>query len=345
MRVAALCVGLATSPAWAHHDTAVGRVGGAGPDGLVMDGRDGEAPRLELGMDLDVRRFARTLKGSDRFAGPELVAVDVVQGVLRPAVRLRSPTRLGIDLPVGVVRTTGDDRAPDLAPGMGDVRLWAAHRLVRRPVGDGGLSVWVQAGLWAPTGRYVREAAVSLVDVQPGEGGALDIVPYDTRASLGAGAWVPTLAADTRLQRGRLTLQAGLGAQLPVTDTPDDIRWGADLQATLQASVGLAGERLRVGARLAGLHHTADRLEHRDPDTGTVRPMAVGRRSALQVGLTAVGRLSEAVSCGVEGEVPVVQHVQGTQLVASLGATARCRVAWGLGAPRDRRGGPARPSP
>lgn len=326
---AGLCLGLATSAA-AHHDAAVGRVGGTG-----LGTRDATAlpvplPRLEFGLAYDTRGFTRTLRGAETYAGSELAAVDVHLITTSVGVQLKSWTSLGIEVPVGLVRSRAGGSDPVSAFGLGDVRIWAAKRLTYHQRDDHRLAAWGQLGLQAPTGRYADESAVSLVDLVPAEDGTITITPYDTRASLGSGVWTPSASFDGRLTRGRWSAVAGVGAMVPLHRTPDDIQWGADLTAGAGSQVSLRKGTLVLGAAAELQHHTRDTLDHRPPDSDTVATIRVGRRTAARLGGQIGVRLSDRTTCGAQVRLPVWQHVQGMQLVETWSTTARCRVGVGL---------------
>ena len=328
-----LALTLATS-ASAHHDAAVGRVGGTG-----LGTRDATAlpvplPRLEVGLAYDTRGFTRTLRGSETYAGRELAAVDVHLVTTSVGFQLESWTSLGVEVPVGLVRTRAGGDDPTSTAGLGDLRLWAARRLANRKNGDRRLAVWGQLGLQAPTGRYADEAAVSLVDLVPDEDGGITVTPYDTRASLGSGVWTPSASFDARITRGRWSAVLGVGAMVPLDRTPDDIRWGADLNAGAGSQVSLRKGTVVLGALAELQHHTTDTLDHKPADTDQVTTIHVGRRTAIRAGAQLGARINKRTTCGAQLRLPVWQHVQGMQLVETWSTTAQCRVGVGLGKPK-----------
>lgn len=324
MRAALLGVLLLAGPALAHHDVAVGRVGGGAGGGAGASPWTAPLPRLDLALSWDARRFARTLRGSETFAGSELAAVDVHLVQLAATVQLKRHTLLGVQASAGRVRSEAGGSEPKSTMGPGDTQVWAGQRVLHREGEEGARSAWVRASLGLPTGRYARDAAVSLVDVTPGEDGSLQVSPYDMRASLGSGAVSAALASEARVSRGRLAGVGGLAVATPLTRTPDDIRWGTDVEASVGGQ-GRVGARVVLGAHADARHHFDDRMEQLVEETGEVEDVRVGARTAVGGSLQVGVRLRQGATCGVRGRLPLWQRVDGVQLVESWALSVRCQ--------------------
>lgn len=300
--------------ALAHHDTATRQVGstlGEAPAGAW--GLPVAAPRLELGLSADWLAFGRLRRGGSAYAGPGEGAASVQ--LLRPSVALRTggDTRAQLSLPVGRV-----SHGQGAVTGPGDLYGAVAQEL-------GPLTL--QGGLSVPTGRYVQESVLSITEPGLDRDGTLSLTTYDTRASLGAGAWRAQL--DAGLSGGPPGVTAQLRGSLtqPLTSTPDGIRWGTDagLQAGAQGSL-LAG-RAMAGLLLDGRLHTADRPP---TDDGSARIVALGRRRSIG-GTAALGaRLSEGLACSASARLPLAQWVEGVQLVETSSVSVRCLAGIGL---------------
>ena len=314
---------LAPMTAQAHHDAGVGRIG-VDLAGASLAALPVPFPRLALGVSLASRDFGRTLRGSDTFAGRELAAVTVHTTTPRLELHPDARTRLGLSLPMGWLVGSGDADVEG-GLGVGDLQLRAARRLAsadRR-------AAWLQLALAAPTGRYAEETALSLVDLDAGDDGSLAVRPYDTRASLGAGAWSATGSLVGWTGTKRVVGSGELTMSTPLTETRDGIRWGSDLRLALGGDVRL-GQRVRVGLTSAVEGHTPDHLDHKPTEDAAVTRLAVGGRVAWRAGLRATVRPTDRVVCAVQARLPVWQHVQGTQLVETVLGQGSCRVAIGL---------------
>lgn len=293
--------------AFAHHDTAVARVGdGPALTASLADEVDPDRPELVVGLSVGGSRFSGARRGGAKHA---LDAGSVTVGLAELAVGARLPggTSLGLALPVGVVdvRTPIDRHA---APGVGDLRVELAQTARSERS-----ALRLRIGALAPTGGTDDRAAVSLLDL----GAGYRVVSYDTRASLGAGSWSALAGIDAWRRVGPASVGLEADVRAPFTDTPDAIRWGADLAARLGGDLPIA-RRLAAGARVGLRRHTSDALAVLSEDTGEPVEIRSGGRSAL----TAHGRIGwrprDDLQLSASVGAPVWQHVQGVQLAEAV---------------------------
>lgn len=309
---------LLLATAAAHHGTAVNQVGpGTTPLGPTV----GDGARVQLGVDLWTDGFTRTLRGSQ--PTEEDVSVWVQQLAVQGSLHLENGLDLGLRLPVGLALTdTGEDRSSTVGPG--DLALlggWIGERL--------GLHGFVTL----PTGAYQQDGQLSWTDLA-GADGQLRLTTYDTRASLGLGSFSLGGRGDARVPLGAGQLAFTAGIAVPVGSTPDGITWGS----TLDGSAALHstdrarwGGSVRVGLR----QHLADRRLALDEDLGQLAQQRSGRRTELAVGLGGRVQVAEGLRCDLGLELPVWQHVQGVQLVQTVGGRLGCRTARSLRRTRE----------
>jgi len=312
----------------AHHGGPVSRVGApSAPLGARLHGVT-PAPRVDLGIGYGATYFDRTYEGDSPYALGSLGSVLVHVVSLDGGVTLGSGTTLSATLPAGVVESDAPDGARRSESGLGDLSFRVSQDLAALwdPSDDRSVALELRVGAVAPTGRYDRTAALTVLGLQAGPGGALSPTTYDARASLGAGAW--SLSGGARVV-GRvapgLGLEAGVGVVAPVEDTPDDIRWGADLTAHVGATLDLAGGALAVSLGADARAHAADEIPFVD---GAVHEAGARTELGLQLGVFA--RPVDTLSCGLRAHVPVYQRVDGVQLVETVSVSLACGVGVAL---------------
>lgn len=321
---------LASSPARAHHGTATNRADGAsGALGVGAGLARAGAAGLDASLSAELSVFGRRLEGSTPHEGGGALVVHTWSPTL--GFTFASGTRAGLRLPVGLVHTDPEYGDSASAAGLGDLEL-AISQDVLRPFGvstGGPVELRAQVGLQAPTGRYDAESALAITRVEDGAGGALDVVTYDTRASLGAGAWrlAGALEARARLLPSLHVFGAArLGG--PLDRTPDDIRWGLDLVGQLGVSWVPWADRLGLIAGLAHRWHTKDTVPGEDRETGAPTRERVGGRQELGALLGLDLAVTRRLVCGARAHVPAWQHAGGVQLVETVSAQLSCGYRW-----------------
>lgn len=230
----------------------------------------------------------------------------ITSHVLTPTVRLGLPTGTGVSvaLPMGGTVTHVDSqRSPHL--GLGDLVLRVDQRL--GPVG-------VFLGGTAPTGS--TGGNIEMTDVSF-KGSELAMQSYDTRASLGTGAWSALGGAALVGRIGSFAGDLDGWAQVPLGESRDAVRWGSTFGA--RGAVGVARGPITAQATIGARHHLQDRWE--DVEAG---PSAGGRRSQLAVGAALRVRPRPGMACSVDARVPVWRAAQGTQLVETFAMGASC---------------------
>lgn len=312
----------------AHHGTATTRVDSAAQATLASSSGV-PAPRLELGIGLGARSFARTMAGTAPFAGDPLGTVAVQQLTASLRYTLRTRTHLLVQVPIARIHTQSATGEPTSVAGLSDVSaavgqdlwVWKGPETRTSP-----RLVWrAQGGLSAPTGRYDAVSRFQITQVDDTGDGGLDIITYDTRATLGSGAWA--LSAATALDwmpSDRVGLVVSAATSVPVTRAPDEVRWGSDLEATLGGRASLLANRLTVGGQLAARHHTRDEIDAIDEETGQTVRDRVGGRDQVSVGAAVQGRLSRALVCSAQVSAPVWQRAGGIQLMETWSTSASC---------------------
>lgn len=306
------------SIALAHHDTAVSQVGTAPTlptPGFTQD----RGPRLEFAVASSVASYTRTLRGSKALRG---YANAVTQSSLTPVARMLLPSGTGFELavPLAVVGTKSPLQDTELRGGMGDLSVAVSQRL-------GGFVSRV--GLQAPTGPYDPEPVVSVLDLTSGDG---RLTTYDVRTGLGSGAWTAQGGLAGSWNRERFGIDGTLDGWVPFTKTPDAIRWGPTLGATLGTTFAVH-RRLRLGLGADARHHLPDRWIAADEDTGLPTEAQAGRRSAIGASLQALATLGRAQVLGLQVHAPLWQHVQGVQLTERIAA----RLTWQVAVPLKAR--------
>lgn len=296
---------LLLSAAWAHHDTAVTRLSAEAAADARVEG-EVSAPRLDLGLGFDASTFRRRQRGWERLngaGGPTVLTQAAWIGTTLP-----SGTSFVATVPTAQILTS-----KSVYGGLGDISLQAAQRV-------GPLRV--SAGVSLPTGATGGAGAVQTVHVEGSEGG-LTVLNTDTRTQPGLGVWA--LLGNLRVQGdvGPTELLAELGARLPLGASPDDIRWGRDVNLGLGLRHQLGDGPLRVGAALDGWGHSSDATPMADGSLST------GGRLGLAASALADVAVGERAKCSVRAQLPVVQWVEDTQYVQTLRGALSCGVALG----------------
>lgn len=315
----------------AHHGTSTTRVGGLGGFQRIATRRDAlPPPRADGALVHDFSFFDRVLEGAEGYDQADLGAVVVT--TLSPTFRLLldTGTSVGLRVPIGIsVASPAEGDAQTLA-GLGDLQLSAAQELTALwdRERDLPLAVSVRVGMVAPTGRYEPDVGFSVTDVSGSSEGTIDLITYNTRATLGAGVWslVGALELDWDVV-DRLSLTATGQLVQPFTRTSDDIFWGLDAEVALYTSFAVLPGRFRVGLGADYRYHGLDEIPVEDEVTGALVRDAVGGRDEVGLGLGVEARFTNRLGCSVRGHVPVWQRVGGVQLVETFSVTTGCAYA------------------
>ncbi|MCB9507226.1 MAG: hypothetical protein H6697_06085 [Myxococcales bacterium] len=311
------------APASAHHTIATSRVEVPTPwSGATPHLTSGRAA-LSLDLGYGVARRARLLRGTQPYRGLEIGAVTAHTVTFDAGLSLpEARAALSLRLPFGIARVAPTEAPARRSVGVGDVEVAAARELLPRRTAS---SLVATAALVTPTGAYERGGDLELVDVAPGTDGQLIVSTYQTRASIGAGVWA--LRAGVAFSGGRAQarlsprLHASLG--VPLSQTPDDIRWGLD------ADVGAAA-RLRVAAPFAvelgstAARHVKDRVPVPATDTQSAADARVGGRTELRLDAAAFVDPEGPLGCYVATSLPVYQRLGGVQLASAPTVLVGC---------------------
>ena len=286
-----------------------------------------EPSNLELQIGTEVSYFDRLRQEDFAAEGDGALLVGTLVSAARLA--LASGTELRARLPVGFVSRSGSSDDPsDTAFGLGDAVLAVAQELLvfgsNRPQ---DLSLRVAAGLLIPTGLYRSDASLSFIDVSPGPGGALDVVTYDTQASLGAGVWSATFGLEFGWQLSRRLVLGARGQwSEPLTSTFDGISWGRDIDAAIGLTAAPWLDVLTIAVGIDYRRHTLDTV----PNEETGERLDVGGRDELGVVAGIEAWLSDDLRCAGGLHLPVWQRVGGVQLVETVSVQASCGYRVGL---------------
>lgn len=327
----ALTASLIAASARAHHGTSVSQVG-------TQTSRPGSSielvppPRVDLGLTYETLYFGRVREGSRDYGKGHPGSVFV--NTLTPNARLviASRTSFSLSIPVGLVTTWPADGEGFSGAGLGDTQLSIAQDFAPMLGSrDGAFELSVRVSASLPTGRYEPESNLSVVDLAPGDAGALNLVTYNTRATLGAGAFAISAGVDFAARlHARVRMRAGAGAIRPITRTRDDILWGTDVYGDASAHIGLLRDVIALEAGADYRFHDRDTVRALDESNGQYVDASVGGRHEVAVSAGLSVRVAKAASCSVRARVPVYQYAGGVQLVETVSANAGCAVSLGL---------------
>ncbi|MEZ4287991.1 MAG: hypothetical protein R3A47_07580 [Polyangiales bacterium] len=241
-----------------------------------------------------------------------------------------------MSLPVGFVVTessTGDDKT---SFGLGDLQLWTSQEVVpKNTLLRRRVSLRPQIGFVFPTGHYQKQSAFSTTEVEPGASGQLDLVTYNMRATLGAGTFSLGLGARFEARfANRGVVAASQTTLVPLTETPDDLRWGADATSGVEIGASLANGRWLLSGGVDHRVHQKDRVAVTDSAAIVTKRRAGGLQ---EIGVSAgLSFRIRKVACALEGRVPVWQKAGGPQLVETVSVNTGCTVAIDLSSKSER---------
>ena len=299
---------LITVVAHAHH--------GVAPQQLPVvtqstSGLEDQGAQVAAGLQLAVQDFDHLQRGWQRYAPRSDGNATIVTWSAMAAAQTQGGTSLRLLVPLSLLHVSATESAWRV--GAGDAALEVFQRWK---------GVQLGAGILAPTGRYEDAATLSITDV----GDDLTLTTYDTRASLGMGAWRArgTIALGTRWGRWGLQMRA-VGMQT-LSKTRDGIRWGQDAVVSSRVPYAVR-EGVEAWLGVDGWAHLADRVPQINEETGETFEAALGERVGLRGSVGVALQVSPAVTCQVSAWLPLVQWVAGVQLVENLGASAVLTVA------------------
>lgn len=310
---------LLLTSALAHHGTAVTQV--APRVAPVSVQQDGDGDRLELDVGLSHLGFGRVLRGRERFDGVG-VRARVTALAARARVRVTTGTSIDLRFPVAAVVLEDEASGRKSSFGVSDVSIGFGQQ-----IGEVG----IRGGLTLPTGRYDATSAAQWTDLTSVDGELL-LTTTDTRSSLGAGALSFDALVHGGTDVGALRLLAYGASGTPLTETPDGVQWGTTVNvgAGLQARRGAVDARVDLDAR----HHFADRLWGLDEDTGAWRWMTFGRRTRVGMSGEVGVRVGDSSRCAGRMSLPIVQSVDGVQLVETVFLSVACQRTSAIGEAR-----------
>ncbi|MEM6731209.1 MAG: transporter [Myxococcota bacterium] len=301
-------------PARAHHDSAVTRLD-LPRTPPPTDSKNAGTQWLSAAA-YEFARYGRVLGASDRVLEDGTIDLHVV--ALQSQLRLSDFWSIEMMLPFGVSTSRPSDGESLRTTGLGDLNLRVTKGWDQK---DWGLRAAFGATL--PTGRYEPSNSLSVAELVTSGQGGLDLVTFDTRASLGADTVALHGAASAWRDAGAARLHAEFEWVQPLTETSDEILWGAD-------AIGRVGVLTRLGdsffdVALDYRRHLRDRLSVID-EAGTVSRERLGGRDDLGVRLDASTAIASGVRCGVGARVPMWQRAGSVQLAQSFSTSLRCGV-------------------
>jgi hypothetical protein len=324
------------APAWAHHSSSTARVGDrAEIRDSWLGSRRLSRPRLIARLDHHVRYFGRLMSGAREYGKADPGRVVVNLATLTGRLDLTSGASFGVRIPAGVIALYPASAERRRSAGPADFEVSLAQDLFSLPRWDRRppLALVARVGLIVPTGRYESEAALSLTEVAGASDGSIGVVTHNTQASLGSGAWSALGAVELDWAiHDRVSAQVGAAVLAPATRTPDDLRWGRDVQLHFGATAKPVRRAVSVAAALDYRRHGHDVIpivDDADPD-GARTFAPVGGRHEVGAGFAVNVRVRARLSCSVQAHVPLWQHVGGVQLVETVAGTLACARAFAL---------------
>ena len=346
----ALTIGLGSS-ASGHHSTMTSR---AGSDNAlsaqtwlgVMTPRYFDTQlSFELGAWSSQSPSGLSYGGGDEV---DLGEVDLYLFKLTQRFALGSRQRLAVTLPFGQIAQRSATAEAETSRGLGDLSISFQHQLfgankTERNRSSQRVQVTISAGLITPTGRYASEQLLSVTKLAPQADGALNLNTFNVQTSLGADVWSASLSGYAQwLAHPRLALSGGVGFTQPLTETRDQIFWGADVSIETGAQVQVS-RRLSLSLTGRWLKHFADQVQGLDERAGSqsdqsdlssadpdrLVALKVGGRQQLNVGFSASISITDQVRCDVGGALTPWFEVNTPQLIREAQANLGCQVAWG----------------
>jgi hypothetical protein len=314
-----VCVLLSLSDLYAHHGTPTSRAGG----GELTPSATWSDQASQSSFDTQVSLEHATWR-SEGGQGVSLGALTTQRLTLSQRMRLTNTQTLTLTLPLGRFTREPTGGSPVTTTGLGD--LSALYQLNTRTFfkATSPLTGSFIMGFTSPTGDYAPEQRLSDTALRPQQDGRLDVLTFNAQTSLGAGVWSATLGAQVqwRLTPSLALTQALYGA-LPLNNTPDGLRWGADLSSRLGARWWWS-PRASVSVSALWARHLADEV----PDSLTGARSSVGGRQELSATLSASLALTSRFECSAGGGYLAWVKVNTPQLVRRSYAQSACRLAW-----------------
>lgn len=285
-------------------------------------------PQLRLGLDYSVTHFGGLKQGRRDFSTPDAGSITLQAWRWHSSLTLASDTHLRLVLPVGHIRVRGTASASRRRAGLGDVHTGVLQGLLQAwNIDPAQAWLGLSLGLDWPTGEQNTDAAVSLSALESDPSGALDLVTYDTRASLGTGSYALThgLQGHGRLHP-YLTLDWALFGRVPLHETSDNIRWGLDVNSSFGLRAPLHAGRLEPGLHLDHQWHGPDRIPDEEAPAARVR---IGRRHDLGLRLSLAVRWQTRWRCDGGIRLPLWQWAGAVQWVQNVAGHLGCGVSLG----------------
>ena len=292
------CGVLISHEASAHHPP---RVSNATPRN-VQSSSAGPSLPIQSSVFVEWHRFERFVRNARQ---KDDVGLDVVSITPQLKLNFASSTDLSFELPASIISQA------ELV-GLNDPTLSIGQALTFNP-----FRLYVNAGLSMPLGLSKPKELFSVDDLLKDKG-ELEVVTYNVQAALSAQTPMALALVEGRsnFEIFRFTGDAGLRVQgaLPLLETTQGIRFGADLRATIFAAVQRGGFVVAMSA--FGEHHFDDAAEKQ----------FFGSRSTLGARAKLGYEFSKRFLCTLQSEMPLWQQAQGAQLLRTLSLGAGCVV-------------------
>jgi hypothetical protein len=312
--------------AQAHHDQATTRVADASGAQSWGWGRSGQvSARLIATLSYRFSLFNRALIGASPYTKSPLGSVTLHWSTPSLQATFSTATVIGLRVPVGALVLSPASGEEQVLMGLGDMQLFAAQDALAWLRLGLPVSVWLRAGLSAPTGHHSEANALRVTDVSAAPSGAFGLTTYSARANLGSGAWSASGAALAAWSAaGWLDLQLGGEVAAPLTLTADGVRWGVDMEVSAGARAEVIADRLWVTGGAGYRWHTQDDVPTEDEVTGARGRAATGGRREVGVRVGLGVAVAPPLLCTVEVSAPAWQEVEGVQLVERVSVTTGC---------------------
>lgn len=314
----------------AHHSTATTRVNGAIDIRQTPSAKDAAPERLDAALRYDFLLFDRVLAGTAPYTDAAMGSAALSMVTLSAGVEFPSRTRATLRVPFGVSTLQESDGSSQSTSGAGDMQVLLGQELVSLfATEELPFTILLQGGVLAPTGKYDPEAALSVTDVGGYKAGELQLATYNTRTSLGLGAWaaLAALQLDWDVVK-EFSAQFSTALLAPVTNTVDDIRWGADVEVGIATRTWLYQEVVSLLVGVDYRFHGQDEVPA--VELFGAERVEVGGRNELALRAGVGANFSEDVSCALGGRLPFWQQASGVQLVETAAITLGCGYALGL---------------
>ena len=301
--------------AHAHHNASSNRLNGPQlrSSQLSLDTRK----KLHINLGYSITLFDRVLSKSQVDNRFDLGSAIIQKLEIGVGYTFATNTQLNLTIPLGFIYLDQPTEPNTTSLDLGDASFSIGQLLKIMT----NLSFGLQVGIAVPLGTYESDLLLSDSTIEGANDGTFNLTSSSSQATISSGAVSLYGVLSSHWDMfSNLSWRLSTSYRTYISETPDEIKWGDDIQITSIHSTKdfLLPFNLLLGGSY--IYHSVDQL----PNISNTEEIKAGERHSFNIILGAQKKLSSKLHCIMAAHVPIWQQVDQIQLVESFSANISC---------------------